>query len=348
MSHVAGWGPIELEPILVPRVWGGRRLEHYGRDLDRDLPSGTAVGESWDLADLPPDIPGGRSVIRRGPGAGGTLRELIARDAAGVLGEARPADDGGFPLLVKLLDARADLSVQVHPTPSYAAAHPGARVKSEAWVVLEAEPESRILRGFRPDPRTGERRRSAAHIRAAAADGSIAEDLESIPAIPGECHVLPSGLCHALGAGVLVAEIQTPSDTTFRLFDWGRSGRELHLDAAIASMTGADAPHEPPAPRAAPALSGPPEIVGLAQTEAFDLDMAVGGSGGPLTVSIPHRPVVLVGISGEGRLEGPDGPLSVRPGATVLLPAAFSDAVVTLEPGAHILRAVPAKDGRGP
>ncbi len=337
-------GVIELEPRLVPRVWGGDGLAGLGRDVPADV----TVGESWELADLPPDVAGGRSRIARGPGAGGTLRELIEREPEAVLGRARPAEDGGFPLLVKLLDARQDLSVQVHPTPSYAAVHAEARVKSEAWYVIAAEPGARILRGFRPDPETGERRRSAEWIRRAAADGSIADALESVPAVPGECHVLPSGLCHALGGGILVAEVQTPSDTTFRLYDWGRDGRELHLEAAIACLVGTDAPHEPPAPVRAADVPGPAQTVPLAETPDFDLDAVVAGSGGAASVSIPDLPVVLVAVSGAPRLETARGNRSLAPGRTVLLPAACRDAVARLEPGDRLLRAIPAKDRRRP
>ena len=337
-------GAIEPEPMLVPRVWGGDGLAGLGRRV----PSGTVIGESWDLADLPADAPGGRSRIARGPGAGGTLRELIEADPAGVLGRARPGEDGGFPLLVKLLDARQDLSVQVHPTPSYAARHPEARVKSEAWYVLAAEPGARILRGLRPDPATGDRRRSADWIRRAAADGSIADALEAVPAVPGECHVLPSGLCHALGGGMLVAEVQTPSDTTFRLWDWGRDGRELHVEAAVECLTAADAPVDPPPPARAPDVAGPAQVVPLAQTPDFDLDVLVGGSGGRVPVTIPDLPVVLIAVSGSPRIETAGGAVTPAPGTTVLLPAACRDAAAELGPGHRLLRAVPAEDGRRP
>jgi mannose-6-phosphate isomerase len=334
----------------MPRVWGGSRLAGLGRTgaAGGDEP----IGESWELADLPLDIPGGRTRIARGPGAGGTLRELIDRDPRAVLGDARPAEDGGFPLLVKLLDARMDLSVQVHPTHSYAAAHPEARVKSEAWVVMAADPDARILRGFRPDA-DGSRRRSAESIRAAALDGTIVAELEEVPARVGDCHVLPTGLCHALGGGTLVIEVQTPSDTTFRLFDWGRDGRELHLDAAVECLTAADAPLDPIAAThagasdPAAAVNGPPRLVDLAQTEAFVLHAVLGGSGGRLDVSIPHRPVVLIGLEGTLHLDGPDGPVTIGPGDTVLLPAAMGDAVARLEPGARVVRAIPAPDGLG-
>lgn len=344
------WGPLSFEPNLMPRVWGGHRLAGLGKTdgIERDEP----IGESWELADLPLDIPGGRTRIVRGPGTGGTLRALIDRDPLAVLGDARPAEDGGFPLLIKLLDARTDLSVQVHPTHSYAAAHPEARIKSEAWVVMAADPDARILRGFRPGA-DGDRGRSDTAIRAAALDGTIVAELEAVSARVGDCHVLPTGMCHALGGGSLVIEVQTPSDTTFRLFDWGRDGRELHLDAAIECLTGADAPRDPiPTTRVGEsdpvaAVTRPPRVLDLAQTEAFALHTVVGGSGGILDVSIPHRPVVLIGFEGKLHLDGPGGPFTIGPGDTVLLPAAMGAALARLEPDARVVRATPALNGHG-
>lgn len=347
------WGPIELDPILMPKVWGGHRLAETPAFADL-LAAGEAsaasgpIGEAWVVADLPEDVTGGRSRIRRGPGAGGTLHELIRRHPEAVLGRAEPAEDGGFPLLVKWLDAAEDLSVQVHPTAAYAAAHPDARVKSEAWFIVAADPGARILRGFRPDPTTGDRRRSAADLRRAIAGGTIAEELESIPAVPGDCHVLPSGLCHALGGGILVIEVQTPSDTTFRLHDWGRSGRSLHVEPAIACLAGPDAPSDsPPASRGTDAIHGPARITGLAQTDAFTLALVSGGSGGRLDVSIPGLPCVLIGIAGSASLETVRGSTRLPSGGTRLLPAACGPVLADLTPGAQVLRAVPAARSGG-
>jgi mannose-6-phosphate isomerase len=348
-----GWGPIELDPILMPKVWGGRRLAETPafEDLARSGggPAGPApIGEAWVVADLPEDVADGRSLIRRGPGAGLTLHELIRRHPDAVLGRAEAAEDGGFPLLVKWLDAAEDLSVQVHPTAAYAAAHPEARVKSEAWFIVAADPGARILRGFRPDPTTGDRRRSAADLRRAVSDGTIAEELESMPAVPGDCHVLPSGLCHALGGGILVLEVQTPSDTTFRLHDWGRSGRSLHIEPAIACLAGPDAPSDsPPVTRATATIHGPARITELAQTDAFTLQAISGGSGGRLDVSIPKMPCVLIGIAGATHLESGGGSTSLPAGGTLLLPAACGPVHADLAAGSQMLRAVPAARSGG-
>lgn len=234
---------VRLSPILKPKVWGGRRLAEWGRPL----PAGEPIGESWEIADLAQTAASGgggdaaRSIIANGPLAGTSLSEALSLWGDAALGSAWLSDDGGFPLLVKLLDAQQELSVQVHPSPAYASADPEAHLKAECWYVLEATPA--------PDG-------SPAAIYAGLADGVDADELfariaadepGAVPAAlrrievaPGEMYFLPSGTVHALGAGVLVAEVQTPSDTTFRVYDWahehGRVGRELHIEQARACL----------------------------------------------------------------------------------------------------------------
>ncbi len=204
---------LTFEPILKEKVWGGRRLGGLGKAL----PAGAMVGESWEVADLASTSEGGggggaaRSVIREGALAGRTLHDAMRLWSPWLMA------DGGFPLLVKFLDAREHLSVQVHPSPEYARAHPDAHLKTECWYVMEAVPGSVIYKGVKPGVT---RERFEAALRAGRGEG-VVELLDAVPAIVGECHNLPSGTVHALGAGVLVAEVQTPSDTTFRVYYWG-------------------------------------------------------------------------------------------------------------------------------
>lgn len=220
--------PLFLEPTLKAKVWGGRRLESLGKRL----PDGANVGESWELADLAAtsaDGGGGeaaRSVIAHGEMRGLTLSEAITAMGVNLMGTLRLSEQGGFPLLLKYLDARENLSVQAHPSAEYATRHAGAHLKTESWYVVAAEPGAKIYKGVRAGLT---RDALAQRIRS----GQIAEDLVSFPARAGDFHHLPSGTLHALGAGVLVAEVQTPSDTTFRVFDWGRTGRTLHIEEAL-------------------------------------------------------------------------------------------------------------------
>lgn len=309
--------PLTFRPILKAKVWGGRRLARYAKDL----PEGEAVGESWELADLgSTSVSGGgggeaRSVIANGPLAGRTLHDAIGLWGDGLIQAWKLTPDGGFPLLVKFLDAQENLSVQVHPSPAYAAAHPDAHLKTECWYVLEAEPGSRLYAGVRPGvtPERFER-----DIR----DDAVVDDLVAFDAVRGNMHLLPSGTVHALGAGVLVAEVQTPSDTTFRVYDWGRMDREIHVERALASMSLGPAP-EPTR------VAADVECAELVGTEFFAVDeIRVIDSTHPLDVDGCS---VLITLEGDAILEAADDSFEavpLRTGTTVLVPRACGGAAV--------------------
>lgn len=224
--------PLVFKPIYKDKVWGG---DAFREALGRDAPP--RCGESWELVDLDATAPSGgggeaaRSVVARGPLKGRSLRSLLDEDQAALLGDRPRSPEGGFPLLIKYLDARWDLSVQVHPHAGYVEDHPAAALKTEAWFILDAEPGACIYLGLEPgvDPEA---------LRAASEGSAVVRCLTRVPVKPGEVYFLPSGACHALGAGCLVAEIQTPSDTTFRLYDWDRQPpRPLHIEQALACAT---------------------------------------------------------------------------------------------------------------
>jgi len=323
--------PLTFDPILKEKVWGGRRLERLGKALA----PGANIGESWEIADLASTDPSGggggaaRSTVASGPLAGRTLADVIAAHGPALLGEAPLTHEGGFPLLIKFLDARENLSVQVHPSEAYARAHPDAHLKHEAWVVIEAEPGAVIYKGLEPGV-------DADSLAEAVRSGDAASALTALPARPGDVHHLPSGTVHALGAGVLVAEVQTPSDTTFRLFDWGRSGRTLHIDEALACVGGA-----PPAPPAASLDQAPPggEPARLIETGAFSLSARRGLA----TLSLEPRrraPVVWMVLTGSVRIEldgEDDADMSLAAGDTVLLPATMTPAQAALSSDAVVL-----------
>jgi mannose-6-phosphate isomerase len=322
-----------MTPILKPKVWGGRRLE----SLNKTLPPDALIGESWELADLPDGIWEGQSTIANGELAGCTLRDALASHRRLIMGHANLTDEGGFPLLLKYLDANENLSVQVHPDARYAARHPGAHMKSEAWVILHAEPGSVIYKGVRPGVT---RERFADHIRS----GRVVDDLVEVEARSGDCHYLPSGTCHALGAGILLAEVQTPSDTTFRVYDWGRpqsAGRELHIEQALECIRfGDEQEHAAMRPEPVRQTAGS-MCAELCRCDHFRIERVEAGPGeapGACGDS-SGAPEVWMMISGSVQIESPTSPAArLSTGATALLPAALQERRVMLDEQSRWLR----------
>ncbi|HEX2836977.1 MAG TPA: type I phosphomannose isomerase catalytic subunit [Phycisphaerales bacterium] len=286
----------------MPKVWGGDRLARFGKAVK----PGDRVGESWELSDLPGTSASGagggavRSVIANGPLAGKTIHDAIELWGDALLPRAALSPSGNFPLLIKFLDAREDLSVQVHPSPAYAAKYKDAHLKTECWYVLDAKPGSVIYKGVKSGVT-----REVFERALRAGDGSgVVDLLEAVPAVVGECHNLPSGTVHALGAGVLVAEVQTPSDTTFRVYDWGRTGRELHIEQAMECIEWG------PAPKAVAAAVMAQTGV---QTEFFSVLVARQRS-----VFVPSGCAAIV-LQGEATF-GKDDSFCARAGDTVFVP----------------------------
>ena len=218
--------PLIFAPIFKERIWGGRKLERlYGKKIL----AGKTIGEAWEISDRPGDA----SVIANGPLAGKNLRWLMEHHAAEILGGAKPATNGGFPLLCKILDAREKLSLQVHP-PANKAAELKGEPKTEMWFIADAAPDASLYVGLK-------RGVTRADFEKKIADGSVADCFHRLPVKAGDTMFLPSGRVHAIGDGLVIFEIQQNSDTTYRVFDWKRVGldgqpRELHIAQSLASI----------------------------------------------------------------------------------------------------------------
>ena len=218
--------PFTFQPIFKERIWGGREIQRlYGKNL----PSGKVIGESWEISDRPGDA----SVISNGPLAGKDLRWLMENHARELLGGVEPAAANRFPLLCKILDAREKLSLQVHP-PAGRAAELHGEPKTEMWFIADAAPGAELYAGLK-------RGVTRAGFEMKIEGGNVAECFHRIPVKAGDTMFLPSGRVHAIGAGLVIFEIQQNSDTTYRVFDWNRVGldgkpRELHLPESLTSI----------------------------------------------------------------------------------------------------------------
>jgi mannose-6-phosphate isomerase len=219
--------PLVFFPLFKEKVWGGRGL---GQRLGKAIPAGVPIGESWEIS----AVPGDESIARSGPYSGKTLPEICAKEATGLLGNISEGSVS-FPLLYKFIDANDRLSVQVHPDDERARSQsPGAFGKTECWYIVDAKPGTEVLCGFKQGVRLSD-------VKNAVLDNSLPSLCNYLSIKPGDVVFVPAGTVHATLAGTLLYEVQQTSDTTFRLYDWGRTGadgkpRALHVDAALGAL----------------------------------------------------------------------------------------------------------------
>ncbi|MCK4292421.1 MAG: class I mannose-6-phosphate isomerase [Planctomycetes bacterium] len=298
--------PLKFEPIFKRRIWGGRKLREV---FGKDIPAGEKIGESWELADLPDD----KSVIANGELAGRTLASAIEEYPKEITGDENFS--GPFPLLIKILDAQDILSVQVHPDRETCRRMGKGEPKTECWYVISAEPGAVIYKGLKKGI-------SKEQFTQAIAKGGAAEMLAKVPVEPGQCHFLPAGTPHSIGPGLLIAEIQTPSDTTYRVFDFNRvddtgKPRKLHIPEALESIhfdaTGDEL--------------GVTTVGRLVDCDYFKIDEGHQAEDGELLL-LPGIMITLLILSGFGIIEQADGDsVELRAGNTMLVPAAYEGAV---------------------
>jgi mannose-6-phosphate isomerase len=301
--------PLRFEPIYQYRLWGGRRLSNL---LSTPLPGDGPIGEAWVLSDRDDH----QSQVANGPLKGRTIGDLMVEFQEPLMGKLA-SRFRRFPLLLKFLDAREMLSVQVHPCDARPNLIPvGESAKTEAWVVIEAENGSRIYAGLKPGTTAGDLRHSLAN-------GTIADHLVGIVPKTGDGVFIPAGTVHTLGGGVVVFEVQQNSDVTFRLYDWGhvdaKTGqpRPLQVDQALASIDFANSNGGLVTPFVV--TTTPVERERLFDCEHFQLWRLRGES--PFNVGAAEIPRVLVCIEGSGWLEGGGSAYGVEKGEVWLLPA---------------------------
>ena len=267
MNSLHSLYPLRFEPIYRKYLWGGTRFQSV---LNRDLPPDEIFSESWELSDHGED----QSVVTSGPLSGETLGTLVNRYGEELFG-VKGGEFSQFPLLVKFIDAAKNLSLQVHPDDAMGATlDPPDSGKTEAWIVLDAEPGSKIYAGLQQGVTRDD-------LAQAIENGTAADLLCTFEARPGDCVFIPAGTVHAIGQGLLIAEVQQSSDTTFRLFDWNRVGpdgkpRPLHIEQGLkATKFGMD----PPRVKRRSSVASKEEV--NEQFEYYDL--------------VPGRPACLVG-----------------------------------------------------
>lgn len=308
---------LTFSPVFVHLIWGGERIAQF-----KGLPSqGNDVGESWELSPMP----GHESVVDAGPFKGETLNELIAKYGDDIMGKRLMKKyDGKFPLLIKFIDSKRDLSIQVHPDDELSAKRHNKKGKTEMWYSIAPAEGAYLYAGFREKLDKESFRK---HIE----DSTIVETLNKYFTKPGDVFFLPAGCVHAIGQGNFVAEIQEASDVTYRIFDYNRLGadgkpRQLHIEESMEAtkFDGADekAPsHVDPAPGTEEDLVHCPFF----NTDLYDVD-------GTTTLDLAKRDsfTILIAVSGDVTLHGADGnDVEVKQGTTVLVPASLPSLTIT-------------------
>ncbi len=305
--------PLRLRPLFKPAIWGGTRLRPW---LGED-PSAEATGEAWVLSDHGDS----HSEIVEGSAAGQTLRQLMERSPEKLLGPAHAATKR-FPLLLKFIDAAKPLSVQVHPDDDGAKKHEPCSAgvgKTEAWVMLATDPGAKLYAGLAPGVTT-------ADLRPAINAGTLEPLLHALTPEPGDCLFLRAGTVHAIGAGVMLFEIQQSSDITYRLFDWNRidpktgQPRELHVEKGLACVDDTLGPCRPTARQA----KTPRES--LIASEYFSL--ARWHTDRPFRVGQSNECRAVVGLEGHAALTWDGQHFAVRPGDVWLIPAEAGECAV--------------------
>lgn len=309
-----------MQPLLKRYLWGGRKL---GEVLGKSIGDGNDYAESWEVADHPQ----GQSTVANGPLAGISLGELVRTRGTDLMGIESPS--GRFPLMFKFLDAQKDLSVQVHPSDAQ-----GARLtppdlgKTEAWLILSAEPGALLYAGLKSGV-------DHASLQQHLQNGTVDQCLHTFSPNVGDCVFIPAGTVHALGRGIMIAEIQQASDTTFRLFDWNRVGadgkpRPLHIEESLAVTDFGRGPVDPVAPQSIGTRS---ERLVSCDKFTFDRHTLIG----PQLLETHGKFRIVSVLEGAVTIDDPFLGQPLVKGSTVVIPASCSAVTISPQPRATII-----------
>lgn len=309
--------PLKFKPIYKDKIWGGTALkDKFGREISSDI-----IGESWEIAVRKNE----NSEISNGEFAGKKLIEIIKQNGTKILGnKIKDGNFDKFPLLIKLLDVNDNLSVQVHPDDYYAFEYEKDDMgKTEMWYVIDAQEDAKLVYGLYPEVTRKE-------FAAAIENDELADKLNEVSVEAGDVFYIPSGLVHAVKKGVVLAEIQQNSDTTYRIYDWDRidhdgRSRELHISSALEVI----------------------DFDSKLQTKVSGLKIETQGHTRKILVACPYfisetldiqkqyidstdgsRFYVFIVLEGKAKLTYPEGETSLKPGETVLLPASLGDYII--------------------
>lgn len=312
--------PLKLKPAIKDYLWGGTKLkEDFGFKTDKEI-----AAEGWMLS----AHKDGENIILNGELEGKTLSEALALWGKSAIGE-RAAAFSYFPILIKLIDAKQSLSVQVHPDDEYALEHEGEYGKTEMWYIVDCDEGAELIYGF-------ENEISKEEFRRRIEDNTLTEVCNSVPVHKGDVFFIKAGTLHAIGAGILIAEVQQNSNSTYRVYDFGRVGadgkpRELHIEKAI-DVTSLKKP------------TIPYGQVGMVTSEGEDSyrELAKCSLFGTGVISLREKFSIktngsftsLVVLEGEATLCWKDGEMDIKKGDSIFIPAEFS---VNLKGNAEIL-----------
>lgn len=345
MSPAAPQEPLFFQRIAKPTVWGGRRLAQM---LGFTAEGPDPIGETWELS----DYPGMETAVRGGRFDGASLQQLLADYPDAMLGESLPDPNGRFPLLVKFIDADADLSVQIHPPDGELS--PTGIGKTEAWFILDSAAQEEASQSSGGDPRAGsviaglKSGTQRLRLEADAASDKVLDHLQETKVSAGDCLLIEAGTTHAIRSGVLLCEVQQTSDVTYRMYDWGRVGldgmpRETHVEQALAVV---DYDAEPPQtvraefpPIAEGAVRPTAQVASLASCDYFRLHLV------RIHATADHHPHgfarILCVLKGGGEIHSEiAGTRKLELGDTVLIPARMGEFMV--HPGADGLELLEA------